>query len=135
MKKFELIDYFMVFAIIFFMFVGTMSVFSQTFKGEDFKLTTENNISTFTFEDKNSNGSYIDGILVKSYLRISFTRKELDKLFSKLKKASKKKSITIETEKYIIDKYEWDAAEDIFIAVGNKIGQISDKEVKKLIKL
>ena len=31
MKKFELIDYFMVFAIIFFMFVGTMSVFSQTF--------------------------------------------------------------------------------------------------------
>ena len=135
MKKFELIDYFMVFAIIFFMFVGTMSVFSQTFKGEDFKLTTENNISTFTFEDKNSTGSYIDGILVKSYLRISFTRKELDKLFSNLKKASKKKSITIETEKYIIDKYEWDDAEDIFIAVGNKIGQISDKEVKKLIKL
>ena len=135
MKKFELIDYFMVFAIIFFMFVGTMSVFSQTFKGEDFKLTTENNISTFTFEDKNSNGSYIDGILVKSYLRISFTRKELDKLFSNLKKASKKKSITIETEKYIIDKYEWDDDEDIFIAVGNKIGQISDKEVKKLIKL
>lgn len=135
MKKFELIDYFMVFAIIFFMFVGTMSVFSQTFKGEDFKLTTENNISIFTFEDKNSTGSYIDGILVKSYLRISFTRKELDKLFSNLKKASKKKSITIETEKYIIDKYEWDDAEDIFIAVGNKIGQISDKEVKKLIKL
>ena len=73
--------------------------------------------------------------MVKSYLRISFTRKELDKLFSNLKKASKKKSITIETEKYIIDKYEWDDDEDIFIAVGNKIGQISDKEVKKLIKL
>ena len=135
MKKFELIDYFMVFAIIFFMFVGTMSVFGQTFKGEDFKLTTENNISTFTFEDKNSNGSYIDGILIKSYLRISFTRKELDKLFSELKKASKKGSIVIETEKYIIDKYEWDDDEDIFITVGNKIGQISDKEVKKLIKL
>lgn len=135
MKKFELIDYFMVFAIIFFMFVGTMSVFSQTFKGEDFKLTTENNISTFTFEDKNSNGSYIDGILVKSYLRISFTRKELDKLFSQLKKASKKGSIVIETEKYIIDKYEWDDDEDIFITVGNKIGKISDTEVKKLIKL
>ena len=135
MKKFELIDYFMVFAIIFFMFVGTMSVFSQTFQGEDFKLTTENNISTFTFEDKNSNGSYIDGILVKSYLRISFTRKELNKLFSELKKASKKRSITIETEKYVIDKYEWDDDEDIFITVGNKIGQISDKEVKKLIKV
>ena len=135
MKKFELIDYFMVFAIIFFMFVGTMSVFSQTFKGEDFKLTTENNISTFTFEDKNSNGSYIDGILVKSYLRISFTRKELNKLFSELKKASKKQSIVIETEKYVIDKYEWDNDEDIFITVGNKIGKISDKEVKKLIKL
>ena len=135
MKKFELIDYFMIFAIIFFMFVGTMSVFSQTFQGEDFKLTTENNISTFTFEDKNSNGSYIDGILVKSYLRISFTRKELNKLFSELKKASKKESITIETEKYVIDKYEWDDDEDIFITVGNKIGQISDKEVKKLIKV
>jgi len=135
MKKFELIDYFMVFAIIFFMFVGTMSAFSQTFKGEDFKLTTENNISTFTFEDKNSNGSYIDGILVKSYLRISFTRKELNKLFSELKKASKKGSIVIETEKYVIDKYEWDDDEDIFITVGNKIGKISDKEVKKLIKL
>jgi hypothetical protein len=135
MKKFELIDYFMVFAIIFFMFVGTMSVFSQTFEGENFKLTTENNISAFTFEDKNSNGSYIDGILVKSYLRISFTRKELDKLFSELKKASKKGSIVIETEKYVIDKYRWDDDGDIFITVGNKIGQISDKEVKKLIKL
>lgn len=135
MKKFELIDYFMVFAIIFFMFVGTMSVFSQTFKGEDFKLTTENNISIFTFEDKNSTGSYIDGILVKSYLRISFTRKELNELFSNLKKASKKKGITIKSKKYILDKYEWDDDEDIFITVGNKIGQISDKEVKKLIKL
>jgi len=71
MKKFELIDYFMVFAIIFFMFVGTMSVFSQTFKGEDFKLTTENNISTFTFEDKNSNGKWISGTLVKNYLKVS----------------------------------------------------------------
>ena len=28
-SKYELIDYFMIFAIIFFMFVGTMSVFSQ----------------------------------------------------------------------------------------------------------
>ena len=30
-KKYELIDYFMIFAIIFFMFIGTMSVFSQSY--------------------------------------------------------------------------------------------------------
>ena len=120
--------------IIIFLLFGVFG-FSQDIKGESFTLNTIDGISTFTFEDKNSNGSYIDGILIKSYLRISFTRKELDKLFSELKKASKKGSIVIETEKYVIDKYEWDDDEDIFITVGNKIGQISDKEVKKLIKL
>ena len=109
--------------------------FSQNLEGESFKLNTIDGISTFTFEDKNSNGSWISGTLVKSYLKLSFNQKDFDKFQSTLKKVSKKSEYIIETETYALDKYSWDDSDMIYVRVGNKIGEFTKKETKLILKL
>jgi hypothetical protein len=109
--------------------------FSQNLEGESFKLNTIDGISTFTFEDKNSNGSWISGTLVKSYLKLSFNQKDFDKFQSNLKKVSKKSEYIIETETYALDKYSWDDSDMIYVRVGNKIGEFTKKETKLILKL
>ena len=109
--------------------------FSQNLEGESFKLNTIDGISTFTFEDKNSNGSWIGGTLVKSYLKLSFNQKDFDKFQSNIKKVSKKSEYTIETETYALDKYSWDDSDMIYVRVGNKIGEFTKKETKLILKL
>jgi|TARA_B100001094_G_scaffold158325_1_gene153256 hypothetical protein len=108
--------------------------FSQSLEGESFRLNTIDGISTFTFEDKNSNGRWISGTLVKNYLKLSFNQKDFDKFKSNLKKVSKKSEYTIETETYALDKYSWDDSNMIYVRVGDKIGEFTKKEVKKLLK-
>ena len=107
----------------------------QYFEGDKFKLTTENEISTLTFEDTNSDGTYLDGQLIKSFGRVSLNKKEFSDLLVNLKKVSKKSEITLTAEKYILDKYGWDSTKSVYIAVGNKIGEMSKAEVKQLLKL
>ena len=107
----------------------------QYFEGDKFKLTTENEISTLTFEDTNSDGTYLDGQLIKSFGRVSLDKKEFSDLLVNLKKVSKKSEITLTAEKYILDKYGWDSTKSVYIAVGNKIGEMSRAEVKQLFKL
>jgi len=107
----------------------------QYFEGDKFKLTTENEISTLTFEDTNSDGTYLDGQLIKSFARVSLNKKEFSDLLVNLKKVSKKSEITLVSEKYILDKYGWDSTKSVYIAVGNKIGEMSRAEVKELLKL
>ncbi len=107
----------------------------QYFEGDKFKLTTENEISTLTFEDTNSDGTYLDGQLIKSFGRVSLNKKEFSDLLVNLKKVSKKSEITLTAEKYILDKYGWDSTKSVYIAVGNKIGEMSRPEVKQLLKL
>ena len=107
----------------------------QYFEGDKFKLTTENEISTLTFEDTNSDGTYLDGQLIKSFGRVSLNKKEFSDLLVNLKKVSKKSEITLTSENYILDKYGWDSTKSVYIAVGNKIGEMSRAEVKQLLKL
>ena len=61
---------------------------SQNFEGATFKLKTENQISTITFEDDNSDGYYLDGQFMKSFGRVSLTKSELDGFLVNLKKIS-----------------------------------------------
>ena len=109
--------------------------FSQDIKGESFTLNTIDGISTFTFEDKNSNGRWISGTLVKNYLKLSFNQKDFDNFQSNLKKVSKKSEYTIETETYALDKYSWDDSDMIYVRVGDKIGEFTKKETKLILKL
>ena len=107
----------------------------QYFEGDKFKLTTENEISTLTFEDTNSDGTYINGQLIKSFGRVSLDKKEFSDLLVNLKKVSKKSEITLTTENYILDKYDWDSTKSVYITIGKKIGEISTAEVKQLLTL
>lgn len=109
--------------------------FSQNLEGESFKLNTIDGISTFTFEDKNSDGRWIGGTLVKNYLKLSFNQKDFGNFQSNLKKVSKKSEYTIETETYALDKYSWDDSDMIYVRVGDKIGEFTKKETKLILKL
>jgi hypothetical protein len=120
--------------IIIFLLFGVFG-FSQDIKGESFTLNTIDGISTFTFEDKNSNGRWISGTLVKNYLKLSFNEKDFDNFQSNLKKVSKKSEYTIETETYALDKYSWDDSDMIYVRVGDKIGEFTKKETKLILKL
>tara|TARA_B100001057_G_C22277329_1_gene729342 strand:- start:72 stop:461 length:390 start_codon:yes stop_codon:yes gene_type:complete len=120
-----------------FILLLTSSLLSaQNFVGEKFKLSADSDNVVFLFEDGNSQGSYIGGVLTKSYLRLVISKKEFNTSFkSNIKKLNKKSEGIIVTENYILDKYDWDSSRTIFLTVGNKIGSIEKKEVKELLKL
>ena len=108
---------------------------SQNFVGEKFRLSADSGNIVITFEDQNSNGTYIGGVLTKSYGKLTITKKEFQtKLIPNLKKISSKTSYEIVEGSYRLDKYSFDT-EIVFIQVGNKIGSITKQEIKKLRKL
>ena len=108
---------------------------SQSFVGEKFRLSSDSGNIVITFEDQNSDGVYIGGVLTKSFGQLTITRKEFKtKFIANLKKISGKKDYEIVEDSYRLDKYSFDI-ENIFIQVGNKIGSITKEEIKKLRKL
>ena len=108
---------------------------AQSLEGESFKLSTKDGISSFVFEDQNSDGRYIGGQLVKNYLSLKLNSEEFGTFQSNLKKVSKKSEYTIETETYALDKYSWDDSDMIYVRVGDKIGEFTKKETKLILKL
>jgi len=108
---------------------------AQSIDGESFKLSTTDGISSFVFEDQNSDGRLIGGQLVKNYLSLKLNSEEFVTFQSNLKKVSKKSEYTIETETYALDKYSWDDSRTIYVRSGNKIGEIKKSEVKSILKL
>ena len=108
---------------------------SQNFVGENFRLSTDSGNVVITFEDQNSDGVYIGGVLTKSFGQLTITREEFKtKFIANLKKISGKKDYEIVEDSYRLDKYSFDT-EIVFIQVGNKIGSITKQEIKKLRKL
>ena len=108
---------------------------AQSIDGESFKLSTTDGISSFVFEDQNSDGRFIGGQLVKNYLSLKLNSEEFVTFQSNLKKVSKKSEYTIETETYALDKYSWDDSLAVYVRNGNKIGEIKKSEVKSILKL
>jgi hypothetical protein len=108
---------------------------SQNFVGENFRLSADSGNVVITFEDQNSDGVYIGGVLTKSFGQLTITREEFKtKFIANLKKISGKKDYEIVEDSYRLDKYSFDT-ESVFIQVGNKIGSITKEEIKKLRKL
>jgi hypothetical protein len=108
---------------------------SQNFVGEKFRLSTDSGNIVITFEDQNSDGVYIGGVLTKSFGKLTITKKEFQtKFIPNLKKISGKNDYEIVEGSYRLDKYSFDT-ESVFIQVGNKIGSITKEEIKKLRKL
>jgi hypothetical protein len=108
---------------------------SQNFVGKNFRLSTDSGNVVITFEDQNSDGVYIGGVLTKSFGKLTITKKEFQtKFISNLKKISGKNDYEIVEDSYRLDKYSFDT-ESVFLQVGNKIGSITKEEIKKLRKL
>ena len=108
---------------------------SQNFVGEKFRLSADSDNIVITFEDLNSDGVYIDGVLTKSFGRLKITKKEFQsKFLSNLKKISSKTDYEIVEDVYRLDKYSFDD-NVVFIQVNGKIGSITTKEIKQLRKL
>ena len=108
---------------------------SQNFVGENFRLSADSGNVVITFEDQNSDGTYIGGVLTKSFGKLTITKKEFQtKFIPNLKKISGKNDYEIVEDPYRLDKYSFDT-ESVFLQVGNKIGSITKEEIKKLRKL
>tara|TARA_B110000211_G_scaffold189289_1_gene215490 strand:+ start:431 stop:808 length:378 start_codon:yes stop_codon:yes gene_type:complete len=108
---------------------------SQNFVGEKFRLLTDSGNSVITFENLNADkATYVGGQLVKSYGKLTLSNSQYKLFISNLKKISGEIDYEIVEDSYRLDKYSFDT-ESVFLQVGNKIGSITTKEIKKLRKL
>ena len=133
-NKFELIDYFMVFAIFFFMLVGSASVFAQDLKGIQID---KSEIVTITFEDGSRDKLYQntdDGVKLvyvpKGELKL--TPKEYERFVKLIKKASKRTNSEYKEDKYIINSYSWSDDSVYFSNEKNHIGELFIEDIDKL---
>ena len=121
--------------LLFILLLSSSLLSSQSFVGEKFRLSSDSGNVVITFEDQNSDGIYIGGVLTKSFGKLTITKKEFQtKFISNLKKISGKKDYKIVEDSYRLDKYSFDT-ESVFLQEGNKIGSITKEEIKKLRKL
>ena len=121
--------------LLFILLLSSSLLSSQSFVGEKFRLSSDSGNVVITFEDQNSDGIYIGGVLTKSFGKLTITKKEFQtKFISNLKKISGKKDYKILEDSYRLDKYSFDT-ESVFLQEGNKIGSITKEEIKKLRKL
>ena len=85
-NKFELIDYFMIFAIAFFILIGTMSTMAQSYTVTKCEMHDHYVIS---FIDEFNDRWYVDGEEVISYGKLDLTKKEYIQLIKDIKKTFK----------------------------------------------
>jgi len=134
-NKFELIDYFMVFAIIFFMLIGTASVFAQDLKG--IKID-KSEIVTITFEDGSRDKLYQNNpsggvdLVYNPMGELKLTPKEYERFVKLIKKASKRTNAEYVEDKYIINSYSWSDDSVYFSNEKNHIGELFIEDIDKL---
>ncbi len=134
-NKFELIDYFMVFAIIFFMLVGTASVFAQDLKGIQID---KSEIVTITFEDGSRDKLYQNNpsggvdLVYNPMGELKLTPKEYERFVKLIKKASKRTNSEYKEKKYIINSYSWSDDSVYFVNNENHIGELFIEDIDKL---
>ena len=107
---------------------------SQSFREPGLSISTKDGITSIYFKNGNSEGFYLDGEFIESYGVLKLPVEEFYFFIKDIQKASKKSQITIEREFYTISKFEF-SEDEIFFAVGEKIGTITKKQFKTIEKL
>ena len=114
MKKFSNIDFVMVFAIILFLVVGTLSVVNAQTKivGKGFTIESSEQFTTIVFEDGLKDKLYQNtenGIeLVYNPMgELILNAKEYIQFKKDIKKASKRNNVEIVRKKYTVNSYSW----------------------------
>lgn len=115
------------------LFIGCIS-WSQSFREPGLSISTKDGITSIYFKNGNSEGFYLDGEFIESYGVLKLPVEEFYFFLKDVQKASKKSEITIEREFYTISKFEF-SEDEIFFAVGEKVGTITKKQFKTIEKL
>ena len=133
-NKLDIIDWFLVIALGFYLFMGTMTTYGQELKG----ITIDKSqIVTITFEDGSRDKLYqnTDNGVELVYVpkgELKLTPKEYERFVKLIKKASKRTNSEYKEDKYIINSYSWSDDSVYFVNEKNHIGEIAIKDIDKL---
>jgi hypothetical protein len=140
MKKFNKIDFIMVFAIILFLVVGTLSVVNAQTKivGQGFTIETSEQFTTIVFEDGLKDKLYQNtenGIeLVYNPMgELILTQKEYKQFIKDITKAARRYNVEVVRKKYTVNSYTW--SEDSVYFNNNEtmaVGEIFLKDLDKI---
>ena len=127
-NKFELIDYFMIFAIAFFILIGTMSTMAQSYTVTKCEMHDHYVIS---FIDEFNDRWYVDGEEVISYGKLDLTKKEYIQLIKDIKKTFKQSEKELDRANYAVIKYGW-VRDSVWIYYNKKAFSVTKKDIKIL---
>lgn len=134
-NKLDIIDWFLVVALGFYLLIGTMSTYGQSLKG----ITIDKSeIVTITFEDGSRDKLYQntdDGGVELVYVpkgELKLTPKEYERFVKLIKKASKRTNSEYKEDKYIINSYSWSDDSVYFVNNKNNIGELFIEDIDKL---
>ena len=133
-NKLDIIDWFLVIALGFYLIMGTMTSYGQELKGIQID---KSEIVTITFEDGSRDKLYQntdDGVQLvyvpKGELKL--TPKEYERFVKLIKKASKRTNAEYVEDKYIINAYSWSDDSVYFSNEKNYIGELFIEDIGKL---
>jgi hypothetical protein len=125
-EKYELIDYFMIFAIIFFMFIGTMSVFSQSYT-----VTNDTDNYEIKFIDEFQDQWYVDGKKVIGYGKLNLNKTEYKQLIKDIKKTLKQSETELDRANYAVIKYSW-VRDSVWVYYNQRAFSVTKKDIEYL---
>jgi len=133
-NKLDITDWFLVIALVFYLFMGTMTTYGQELKGVQID---KSEIVTITFEDGSRDKLYQntdDGVkLVYNPMgEIKLTPKEYERFVKLIKKASKRTNAEYKEDKYIVNAYSWSDDSVYFSNDLNQIGELFIDDIDKL---
>lgn len=133
-NKLDIIDWFLVIALGFYLIIGTMSSYGQELRG--IKID-KSEIVTITFEDGSRDKLYQNTdngveLVYNPMGELKLTPKEYERFVKLIKKASKRTNSEYKEDKYIINSYSWSDDSVYFSNEKNHIGELFIEDIDKL---
>ena len=127
-NKFELIDYFMIFAIVFFILIGTMTTVAQSYTVTKCDMHDHYVIS---FIDEFNDKWFLDGEEIITYGKLDLTKKEYIQLIKDIKKTFKQEEKELDRASYAVIKYGW-VKDSIWIYHDEKAFSVTEEDIEYL---
>jgi hypothetical protein len=127
-NKFELIDYFMIFAIVFFILIGTMTTVAQSYTVTKCDMHDHYVIS---FIDEFNDKWFLDGEEIITYGKLDLTKKEYIQLIKDIKKTFKQEEKELDRASYAVIKYGW-VKDSIWIYYDKKAFSVTREDIEYL---
>ena len=136
-NKLDIIDWFLVVALGFYLFMGTMLSYGQELRGIKID-KSQSEFITITFEDgsrdklyQNNDSGGVD-LVYNPMGELKLTPKEYERFVKLIKKASRRTNSEYKEDKYIINSYSWSDDSVYFVNEKNHIGELFIEDIDKL---